>query len=156
MVVIQIIGLIASLISIGGAIWSLFNVGKIKRIKNEIFSRFKIIKYSDFNLKGKKTLTEVRRISHKKNIERGLVLEDVLSSVKDYYENLNEIRNDIYEDGFRDINSYMDKLKNKIDRISSLDRNTSSELIQEYNYVYYLIIDIENHISKQQKNILEK
>ena len=134
------IGIIGSLVSIGGAIWASFSVGIIKKTKEEVFSRLKIVKYSELTSSSKGTIIQLRKIANKKKILPGLNFDDINSSINDYYENLNKIKNDIAEDGYKDLSDQMNILKKKISLANKTDRKSSSKIIEVYTEIYYHIL----------------
>jgi hypothetical protein len=154
--ILEIIGLIGSLVSIGGAIWASMSVGIIKKTKNEIFSRLRIVKYSELTSSSKGTVTQLRKIANKDKIPPGINFQEITDSLNDYYENLNKIKNDIKEDGFSDLEKYMNDMKDNINTATSLDRKNPKAIIEIYTKMYYHILEIDSEISKYNKKIIEK
>lgn len=154
--ILNIIGLVGSLVSIGAAIWSIFNVGIIKKTKQEIFSKLKIVKYSGASSISKNTINQLRKIANREKIPRGLNTSEIIDSLNDYYESLNELRVDLEEDGFVKLKEYMSTLKSNITSVSRLDRSDPELFKQKYEDLYYYILEIDTEIGKLRKNIVEK
>ena len=151
-----ILGVISSIVSIFGAFWSLFNVNIIKKTKQEIFSRLKVVKYSNINVNTKNTILQVRKIALKNKIPKGLNLNEINDSLKDYYERIHEISNDIEKEGSDKIITQINEFKINISSVSKLSKDFESELIDGYNQIYYQILEIDKEIDKFKQNIIEK
>lgn len=154
--IIGIIGLIGSLVSIGGAIWASMSVGIIKKTKIEIFSRLRIVKYSELTSSSKGTVTQLRKIANKEKIPPGINFQEIIDSLNDYYENLNRIKNDIKEDGFSDLEKYMNDMRENINTATGLERKNPKAIIDIYTKMYYHILEIDSEISKYNKKMIEK
>ncbi|GEN76017.1 hypothetical protein [Chryseobacterium hagamense] len=149
------LGVVSSVISIAGAVWSLFNVRIIRKTKKEIFSKFKVVKYSNINEKAKTTIYQVKKIALKNKIPKGINLFDINNSVNDYYEKIHEISNDIEKENSANLNNYISNLREKIMEVSKLNNN-SSDLIEKYTQLYYIILQVDKEIDKFKQNIIEK
>ncbi|MDR6516766.1 hypothetical protein [Chryseobacterium camelliae] len=149
------LGVISSIVSIGGGIWSLVNVKITKKIKKEIFSNFKVIKYSNINVNTRTTINQIRKIALRSKISKGLNLEEIISSVNDYYEKIHEISNDLEKENSNNLDNLLNSLKKKITYISTLDK-TSIDLIENYNELYYIILEVDKEIDKFKQKIIEK
>jgi hypothetical protein len=152
----EIIGLIASIVSIGGAIWAFISVGIIKKTKTEIFSKLRIIKYSELINSTKGTITQLRKIANKDRIPPGVNFQEIIDSLNDYYEGLNRIKNEIKDDGYSDLEVQMNEMRNNINTASTSDRKNPKNVIEIYTKIYYQILEIESDISRYNRKILEK
>lgn len=152
----EIIGLTGSMISIIGAIWASMSVGIIKKTKSEIFSRLRMIKYTELTSSSKGTVIQLRKIANKDKIPPGINFQEIIESLNDYYENLNTIKNDIEEDGFFNLDKYMSEMRENINKATSLDRKNPKAMIEIYTSMYYHVLEIESEISKYNKKIIEK
>jgi hypothetical protein len=153
---IETIGLIGSITSIGCAIWASISVGIIKKTKLEIFSRLKIVKYSELSSSSKNTINQLRKIASKDKIPPGINFTDIIDSLNDYYENLNKIKIDIEKDGFSSIEDHMKKLRESINTARTQNRKTPQELISSYTEIYYHVLEIDSKISKYHQMNIEK
>lgn len=153
---LQLIGLLGSLVSIGGAIWASISVGIIKKAKDEVFARLKIVKYSELTSSSKGTIIQLRKVVNKKRILPGVNFDDINGSINDYYENLNKIKNDITEDGYTKLDEQMNKLKSKMSLAIKTDRKSSNQLIEAYTEIYYHVLEIDSEIANYNKKIIEK
>lgn len=149
------LGVVSSIVSIGGAVWSFFNVKITEKTKREIFSKIKIVKYSSINVDTKTTINQVRKIAFKNKIPKGLNLGEIISFVNDYYEKIHGIINDLEKENSINLNNHISSLKNKITEVSALDK-TSPDLIENYNELYYIILEVDKEIDNFKKNIIEK
>ncbi|HCR75308.1 MULTISPECIES: hypothetical protein [Chryseobacterium] len=149
------LGVVSSVISISGAVWSLFNVRIIRKTKKEIFSKFKVVKYSNINEKAKTTIYQVKKIALKNKVPKGINLSDINNFVNDYYEKIHEISNDIEKENSANLNNYISNLQEKIEEVSKLNNN-SSDLIEKYTQLYYIILQVDKEIDKFKQNIIEK
>lgn len=154
--IIEIIGLVGSIVSIGGAIWASMSVGIIKKTKIEIFSRLRIVKYSELTSSSKGTVTQLRKIANKDKIPPGINFQEIIDSLNDYYENLNRIKNDIKEDGFSDLEKHMNDMRENINTATGFDRKNPKAIIEIYTKMYYHVLEIDSEISKYNKKMIEK
>jgi len=150
------LGVVSSVISISGAIWSLYNVRIITKTKDEIFSKMKVVKYSNINVNTKSTITQIRKIALKNKIPKGLNLQDIIDSLNDYYEKIHEISNDIEKEGSEKLNNHITSFKEDISKVSKMSKESENELIENYNLIYYRILEIDKEIDKFKQNIIEK
>lgn len=150
------LGVVSSVISISGAIWSLYNVRIINKTKDEIFSKMKVVKYSNINVNTKSTITQIRKIALKNKIPKGLNLQDIIDSLNDYYEKIHEISNDIEKEGSEKLNNHIISFKEDISKVSKMSKESENELIENYNLIYYRILEIDKEIDKFKQNIIEK
>lgn len=150
------LGIISSIISIAGAIWSLINVRVIKKTKKEIFSKMKVVKYSNINVNTKAAISQIRKIALKSKVPKGLNINDIIDSLNDYYEKIHEISNDIEKEGSEKLNKDINDLKKNITNVSRMNKDSENELIGCYNDIYYGILEIDKEIDKLKQNIIEK
>jgi hypothetical protein len=73
-----------------------------------------------------------------------------------YFEKTVKISSDLEKDGFRNFSEYKKELKESINKISKLDRKSPTELIEEYNKVYYVVIEIDKEIDKYKRKLVQK
>ena len=151
----ELIGLVASVISISSAIWAAVNVRIIKRTKRDIFSRLKIEKYSEIVNSSQGTITQLRKIANKNTIPPGVNFGDTIDSLNKFYENLNAIKNEIIKDGYSDLEFHMNELKQKVQVVQNMNRNTPN-IILSYTEIYYHVIDIDREVSNYKKQMIEK
>lgn len=144
-----------SLVSIGGAIWASCNVRIVKKTKEEIFSKLRIVKYSEISNSSKSTINQLRKIANKDKIPPGVNFKEIIDSLNIYYESLISIKNDIQEDGFIDLERYLDELRTNITIASKLERKAPKDLINIYTKIYYHILDIDCEIVKYNKKLLK-
>lgn len=151
----EIIGLIASLISIVSAIWAAVNVRVIKKTKRDIFSKLKIEKYSEIVTSSQGTISQLRKIANKNKIPPGVNFSDIIDSLNKFYENLNTIKCEIITDGYVNLELQMNELKQKVQVVQNMNRSTPN-IISSFTEIYYLVIDIDGEVSKYKKQIIEK
>jgi hypothetical protein len=152
----EILNVTASIVSILGALWTLINFNKIKKAKEQIFSAIKIIKYSEVSNNFETTVNQIKKIAFKTKIPSGTNIEDILSGLTVYFEKTVKISSDLEKDGFRNFSEYKKELKESINKISKLDRKSPTELIEEYNKVYYVVIEIDKEIDKYKRKLVQK
>jgi hypothetical protein len=152
----EILNVTASIVSILGALWTLINFNKIKKAKEQIFSAIKIVKYSEVSNNFETTVNHIKKIAFKTKIPSGTNIEDILGGLTVYFEKTVKISSDLEKDGFRNFSEYKKELKESINKISKLDRKSPTELIEEYNKVYYVVIEIDKEIDKYKRKLVQK
>lgn len=152
---IEIIGLIASILSIFAAIWSFLSAKSSNSAKNEVLSKLKVSKYSEFNNSSKNLLTTIRKFANKSALPRGINIVETSDKLNEFYEELNNIKHEFDEES--KINSHLELFKEKLSELSSIDPKTNTKkYLSKMNEVYYIILDIDADIIKHKKQILER
>lgn len=152
----EYIGLIGSLISIGGAIYTYRYSTIIKKTKDEIFDAFKIVKFSGINENTSSTINQIKKVSHRQKIARGTNLEDIVNSLNDYYEKIHRLKNEKEVSDSTNLNELITEYREKINVISSTSRDDDEILIQHFNEIYEMTLNIDSEFNKFTKNIVEK
>ena len=153
---IEIIGLIGSGISIISAIVSIVGVQSVKKAKKEVFQKFRIMKNSEFITLNRNVLNQLRKISSSEKIPIGQNFPKLIEDLNNYYENLSRLRHDNLSNENEKLDSHLENLKQNIADAKLIDRNESQKIITKYTEIYYQLIDIENDVSKMNKEIIEK
>lgn len=149
---VGIIGAIASIISV---VWTSINVGLVRKAKKEIYSRIKVVKYSESTGSYKSAITHLRKVATKSKIPPGVNFDDIIGCINDYYESLSKVKNDIIEDGYSEIEKKMGKLKELISIASHTDRKDSVTIIEIYTKMYYHIMEINSEVEKHKQQFIK-
>lgn len=152
----EIIGLIGSFISIGGAIYSYKYSTIIKNTKDEIFSTFKVLKYSNINEKTLSTIEQIKKVAHKQKIPRGTNIDDVIKTLNEYFEKVFKLKNETEVENSSILNDLIQAYREKVNEISNTSRMNETDLIQLFNEIYEMTLNIDQEFSKLAKNIVEK
>ncbi|WP_124981497.1 hypothetical protein [Nonlabens xiamenensis] len=152
----DILNITTSIVSILGALWTLYNWNEIKKAKEQIFSAIKIVKYSEVSNNFETTIKQIKKIAFKTKIPSGTNIDDILNSLTNYFEKTVRTSSDLEKDGFRNFSEHKDELKTSINNISKLDRKSPNNLIEEYNKVYYIIIEMDKEIDNYRKKLVQK
>ena len=148
------IGIIGSIASIIGVVWTGINVRIVQKTKKEIYAKMKVVKYSESTGLYKSVLTHLKQVANKSKRPSGVNFDDIISSVSEYYENLSKVKNDIKEDGSIEFENKMSKLKKLINIARNTDRKNFEEIINIYTEIYYYVIDIESEIDKYKRQLI--
>lgn len=150
---LEILNMIASIISIGGAVWSLRNLKKIKEIKSNISTLMNLEKYSSTSHSKRGTIELLKRIANHPTIPPGTDLSRITESINEHYANLIEIKEELYKDGYIDIAAHMNDLKDQLKKIQGMDKD-SKEIATTYTEIYYKILAIDSRINEYKKKII--
>lgn len=141
---IDIIGFVGSITSIWAAIWAAMIVGVIKKTKNEIFARLRIVKYTELKSSSDSVISQLRKIANKSRVPRGTNFESIIDGLNTYFEGLNSIRNEISNIEYPDKEEHLIQLKDRINSASNIDRTDPKHLIRVYTEIYYHILEIDS------------
>lgn len=150
------IGLIASIISISGAIFSLRNLNAVKRTKTEIFGLFKVLKFNNVNENTQTTLEQIRKICHKPKIPRGTNVDEIIASLNNYFEKIYKLTNEEEVENSTNLKIQIQNYRSKINQISAIKRSNENEMIQSFNEIYEMTLSINQEFEKLTKKIIEK
>lgn len=150
-----ILGTSASVFSIISALWAFYSAKSATKAKKELLEKKKIVVLSSFSETSKITITQVRKIAFKRSVERGVNISEILDSLINYYECLNNLCMGLEVNDLSDISNFKKDISETIDVISSLDRNSENKLIEHYTKIYYAIQNLGNITHKLNNNIIK-
>lgn len=151
----EIIGLIGSLISIGAALYTYKYATIIKKTKNEIFGLFKVMKFSNINENTITTIEQIKKIAHRQKIARGTNIDEIINSLNIYFEKIFKLKNEKEVEASSKLNLLIDNYRQKVVDITN-SRNDEAKLIQCFNEIYELTLNIDQEFGKLTKKIVEK
>jgi len=114
------------------------------------------MKNSEFITLNRNVLNQLRKISSSEKIPIGQNFPKLIEDLNNYYENLSRLRHDNLSNENEKLDSHLENLKQNIADAKLIDRNESQKIITKYTEIYYQLIDIENDVSKMNKEIIEK
>jgi len=155
MKLIEHIGIIGAIASIVSVVWTSINVGLVRKAKKDIYTKIKVVKYSESIGVYKSVLIHLKKIATKSKIPLGLNFDDIIGCLNDYYESLSKVKSDITEDGYSEIEKKMDKLKELISTASLTDRKDSGKIIKIYTEIYYHVIEINSEVEKYNQQCIK-
>lgn len=152
----EIIGLIGSVVSIIAAIYTSRYSLIVKQTKNEILSLFKVVKFSNINETTLSVLDHIKKIAHKQNIARGTNLDEIVNSLNNYYEKVFKLKTENEVIKNETLNNLISTFRSKVDTISVTERSNQSTIINLFNELYQITLNIDQEFNKLTKKIVEK
>lgn len=152
----EIIGFVGSLVSILGAVYTYRYSTIISRTKDEIFSLFKVLKFSNISESSTTTIEQIKKIAHKQKIIRGTNVDDIVNSLNNYYEKVFKLSNEVEVEKSEKIAGFITDYREKINIIGNTPRANETALITHFNEIYELTLNINQEFNKFTKNIVEK
>ncbi|MPT34815.1 MAG: hypothetical protein E2604_06950 [Flavobacterium sp.] len=152
----EIVGLISSFVSIGGAFYSYRYSTIIKKTKNEIFSTFKVLKFSNINEKTINTTEQIKKIAHKQKIPRGTNVDEIIKVLNDYFEKIFKLKNEKEVQNSNTLNILIQQYREKINAISRTPRSSEEVIIKLFGEIYEITLNIDKEFDKFTKNIVEQ
>lgn len=152
---LDVIGLIGSIVSIVSAFIVLFGVRKVKKAKNEIFLKLRIMKNSEFLSLNRSILSQIKQITTAKKIPIGTNFERIIEELFNYYESLSRLRQNVKLQN-KTIDNHLQNLKNNINIAKKLDRKDTQKVVDVYTDIYYYLVDVEKDILKMNNEEIEK
>lgn len=147
----ELFNLIASLISILSAIFSLVLFILNKTIRNELIKKRRIETYSTFVSKSTPIIEKIKKYSAQNKKPESLVFDKLIEALRDYFELINGIEKSLSKDGFESIKEYIEKIKTFIKTYTGKTNNIYQTNMNEINETYFMVIDMQNNI----KNVLD-
>lgn len=152
----EIIGLLGSLVSIMAAIYTSRYSTIVKKTKNEILSLFKVVKFSNISETTQTVLEQIKKVAHKQTISRGTNLNDLVNSLNNYYEKIFKLKTENEVAKNEKLNSLIETFRLKTDAVSATQRDQQSAIIELFNELYQLTLNIDQEFNKLTKSIVEK
>ena len=152
----EIIGLLGSLVSIMAAIYTSRYSTIVKKTKNEILSLFKVVKFSNISETTQTVLEQIKKVAHKQTISRGTNLNDLVNSLNNYYEKIFKLKTENEVAKNEKLNSLIETFRLKTDTLSATQRDQQSAIIELFNELYQLTLNIDQEFNKLTKSIVEK
>lgn len=152
----EIIGLIGAVVSIIAAVYTTRYSAIVKQTKNEILSLFKVVKFSNINETTLSVLDHIKKIAHKQNIARGTNLDEIVNSLNNYYEKIFKLKSENEVESNENLNQLISTYRSKVDLISVTARSEQSTIIELFNQLYQITLNIDQEFNKLTKNIVEK
>lgn len=152
----EIIGLLGSLVSIMAAIYTSRYSKIVKKTKNEILSLFKVVKFSNISETTQTVLEQIKKVAHKQTISRGTNLNDLVNSLNNYYEKIFKLKTENEVAKNEKLNILIETFRLKTDAISATQRDQQSIIIELFNELYQLTLNIDQEFNKLTKSIVEK
>lgn len=151
----EIIGLIGSLVSIGAALYTYRYSTIIKQTKEEIFGLFKVMKFANINENTTTTIEQIKKVAHRQKIARGTNIDEIVNSLNIYFEKVFKLKNEKEVEASSKLNLLIDNYRQKVIEITN-SRNNETQLIQCFNEIYELTLNIDQEFGKLTKKIVEK
>ena len=151
--IIQIIGLIGSILSITAAIAS-FNISKkIKKTKEEIYAKIRISNYTELEMLHRNSINQLRLITLKDKIGRGVNTQDIIATLHIFLENLNQFKNALKTDGFEKIDEFINVFKKEIIELEKIDVQNYKNLKEKCNDIYYHLIENKEFFNDSKRKL---
>jgi len=152
----EIIGLISALVSFIAALYTTKYSSIVKQTKNEILSLFKVVKFSNVNEITISVLDHIKKIAHKQNIARGTNIDEIVNSLNNYYEKVFKLKSESEVVKSEDLNQLIASYRSTVDLISLTARTDQPSIINLFNQLYEITLNIDHEFNKLTKNIFEK
>ena len=152
----EIIGLIGAFVSIIAAVYTTRYSAIVKQTKNEILSLFKVVKFSNINETTLSVLDHIKKVAHKQNIARGTNLDESVNSLNNYYEKIFKLKSENEVENNENLNQLISTYRSKVDLISITARSEQLAIIELFNQLYQITLNIDQEFNKLTKSIVEK
>lgn len=145
MTIIEIIGLISSVLSIGCAVYSGFSVIRNRRISSEISIKKDVFNYSELQVSMNEVIKSAKSIGIVNTVIRGYSIPNIIEVLTTYYECLSKNEQKLKADGIKESELDINYFQAKISLICGQGNNiaTQKQILKE---IYYKVV--------QQKSIL--
>lgn len=152
----EIIGLIGSIVSIFAALYTSKYSSVVLKTKNEILSLLKVVKFSNINESTVFVLEQIKKVAHKQTIARGTNLDEIINALNIYYEKIFKLKTEVDVESNSSLNTLLVMYRNKVNELSLTSRNDSAKIIEHFNELYQITLQVDNEFTKLTKKIVEK
>lgn len=150
------LGIISSIISICGAVWSFFTLREVRKTKNEIFSKIGIAKFAEAEMHARDAIEECRKIAYadRSGGLKGINTATILMTVGKHYEILSKISHNIKPAKKAEYDKHLKIVKNQINKASDESRSDIGKLIRSFTTLYHNLLDITAFIDSLKQDEL--
>jgi hypothetical protein len=145
---IDVVNLIAAVLSIISVIASFIILVKNKTIRNEIINRQELKDYTEFVAKSRTIIDNIRKFTTIKKKINVLSLEKLIEHLRSYYELIKDIEYKLLKNGMNTIKNDIEKLEHDIQFYSGNDNRIFTENTDKLNKTYFNIIKIQKSINE--------
>lgn len=110
---------LGSVASIVGAMVSCYAAYKAYKIKNIIVGRFHLHKMTELKVMAKSTISHIEKICVSQEKQRGIRIDDIISSLSQFHSELNENKDLLKEYGIKDYQTIIDVIVSTLQKLRS-------------------------------------